>query len=55
MQLAAGDVCVYPRHIFCLANSQAAVSEKPHEIRAVLRLSCARSANLLNKFQEFFA
>src|ERR1700726_2896147 len=28
MQLAAGEICVCPRHIFCLANSQAAVSEK---------------------------
>src|SRR5436190_8747349 len=55
VQLATAKVCVCPRHVFCLANSQAAISEKPHEISAVLRLSCSRSANLLNKFQEFFA
>src|SRR6266566_3012073 len=55
MQLGTAKVCVCPRHIFCFADSQAAVSEKPHEIRAVLRLSCARVANLLNEFQEFFA
>src|SRR6202030_3438023 len=29
MQLAAGEVCVCPRHIFGLANSKATVSEKP--------------------------
>src|SRR5207245_5104799 len=54
MQLDTAKVCICP-HIFRFANSQAARREKPYEIRAVLRLSCARSANLLHKFQEFFA
>src|SRR5260370_40317654 len=48
MQLAAGGLCGCPPHIFCLANSQAPVSEQPHEIRPVLRLPCAPSAELLS-------
>ncbi|SRR6266496_4639938 len=41
--------------MLCLADSQAAVREKTHEIGTILGLSCARIADHINESQELFA
>ena len=39
MQLATREVGICPRNILRFADSQAAVGEKPHQVRAILRLA----------------
>ena len=55
VQLPANEIRICPGDVFCLANPETAVSEKPNEVRAVLRLSCSGRADFVNESQELIS